>query len=476
MTTSHSDILFHEFHQIKNHPHKLEDFKEKSNKKVWWKCSVNPLHEWEAIICNRNKGTGCPMCSGRVTDATNNLLVKYPEIGKEWHPTKNSIGADKVVGGSNKEYWWRCSTNPFHEWEASPNTRVRGNGCPHCTGRTTFGGNTVKDKYPQLVSEWDKEKNGDLTPSDVCPKSDLKAWWLCPEKRHSFQTKISSRTSGTGCPVCKNRVVVKENCLETLFPEIAKEWHPTKNSLKTSEVLPNYSKNVWWKCSKRHEWEATPTNRTRFNSQCPACSGRVASSDKNLLQAHPKIAAEWHTVKNGDKKPEDFTPSSHTKVWWQCPKNKKHEYEAQIGNRTIGKKSGCPFCNQSKMEKAVYEFLKEHDIPFESQKKFADMRFQGNQLSYDFYLPEFKAAIECDGRQHFEEASDYFHHEKSFHHQRLRDIVKNAYAAREGLPLLRIAYTEEEYIPKLVETFIARLQRGEKPYSLVGPYKQTYKN
>jgi hypothetical protein len=32
-----------------------------SGKKVWWKCSKG--HEWQAIIQNRNKGQGCPVCA-----------------------------------------------------------------------------------------------------------------------------------------------------------------------------------------------------------------------------------------------------------------------------------------------------------------------------------------------------------------------------------------------------------------------------
>ena len=32
-----------------------------SNKKVWWKCRKG--HEWQAIIANRNKGNGCPVCA-----------------------------------------------------------------------------------------------------------------------------------------------------------------------------------------------------------------------------------------------------------------------------------------------------------------------------------------------------------------------------------------------------------------------------
>lgn len=31
-----------------------------SGKKVWWKCSNG--HEWQAIVADRNKGSGCPIC------------------------------------------------------------------------------------------------------------------------------------------------------------------------------------------------------------------------------------------------------------------------------------------------------------------------------------------------------------------------------------------------------------------------------
>ncbi|MBQ4558636.1 MAG: zinc-ribbon domain-containing protein [Clostridia bacterium] len=34
-----------------------------SGKKVWWKCSKG--HKWQARIADRNKGRGCPYCSGR---------------------------------------------------------------------------------------------------------------------------------------------------------------------------------------------------------------------------------------------------------------------------------------------------------------------------------------------------------------------------------------------------------------------------
>ena len=31
-----------------------------SREKVWWKCSKG--HSWDAIVVNRTKGRGCPLC------------------------------------------------------------------------------------------------------------------------------------------------------------------------------------------------------------------------------------------------------------------------------------------------------------------------------------------------------------------------------------------------------------------------------
>lgn len=33
-----------------------------SGRKVWWKCSKNSSHEWEAIVSDRHRGSGCPDC------------------------------------------------------------------------------------------------------------------------------------------------------------------------------------------------------------------------------------------------------------------------------------------------------------------------------------------------------------------------------------------------------------------------------
>ena len=64
-----------------------------------------------------------------------------------------------------------------------------------------------------------------------------------------------------------------------------------------------------------------------------------------LATKHPKIALQWHPVKNGNLTPQQTTSGSHKKVWWKCLHG--HEWLSTIYNRTCGK-NNCPFCSGQK--------------------------------------------------------------------------------------------------------------------------------
>ena len=59
--------LIKEWHPFKNCNLSPKNFTHGSHKKVWWLCSKNKCHEWEAIIYKRSIGRSCPYCSGRRT-------------------------------------------------------------------------------------------------------------------------------------------------------------------------------------------------------------------------------------------------------------------------------------------------------------------------------------------------------------------------------------------------------------------------
>ena len=164
-----------------------------------------------------------------------------------------------------------------------------GTGCPYCSGRRAISGETdLATRYPDLAAEWHPTRNGDLSPADVLPGSHRLVWWQC-EHGHEWRAQIKSRVAGTGCPVCSNRALLRgENDLATNYPELARQWHPTKNGqLTPSDVVPGTRRKVWWVCDKGHEWRASVSARVN-GSGCPVC----ASNKKSLvaLSQRPRLS------------------------------------------------------------------------------------------------------------------------------------------------------------------------------------------
>jgi hypothetical protein len=211
-------------------------------------------------------------------------------------------------------------------------------------------GTSLEELHPQLVLEWDKDRNDPLTPRLFTPGSGQAIWWSC-KKGHSWETTITNRTQGHGCRTCsyeaiglsKSRAaVVKQGSLSQNHPQIAKQWHPTKNEpLKASEVSSGSGRKAWWHCSKGHGWQASINDRTRKNTACPECVGRILNEENNLQVLYPHITVEWYSKKNKPLTPDQVHPGSHQKVWWQCAQG--HSWLAQIKSRAKQNR-GCPEC------------------------------------------------------------------------------------------------------------------------------------
>ncbi|MEI8366133.1 MAG: zinc-ribbon domain-containing protein, partial [Parachlamydiaceae bacterium] len=261
-----------EWHPIKNGELTPDKVSVGSDKKVWWQCQKG--HEWQAVIHSRSSGSNCPFCSRRRAYKDICLRTTHPELTKQWHPTKNgNLTPDTIIHGSNKKVWWFCEQG--HEWEAIvANRSRRQDACPFCSGKKASKDYCLANVNPVLVKEWHPIKNGSMTAYDVTPSSHKRVWWKC-EKGHEWSAIISSRNSGVGCPCCAGKKACKDNCLETLNPVLAKEWHSTKNGdLSPKDVTPGSGKIVWWICKNGHEWQAQVSSRNKGNG-CPKCAGRL---------------------------------------------------------------------------------------------------------------------------------------------------------------------------------------------------------
>ena len=377
-----------------------------SHKKVWWKCKDG--HEWQVAIADRNRGTGCPYCSGRYAiKGKSDLQTTNPDLANEWNYEKNKgLTPSDVMPNSNKKVWWKCRNG--HEWQAVIYGRNSSAGCPYCAGqRIIKGKNDLQTVNPFLAKEWNYEKNNGLTPADVMSNSNIKVWWKC-NKGHEWQDTVGHRNRGRGCPICNIE-------RHTSFPEYAIVYYLEKCGLETTHLhrgkgyeLDIYipSKNIaieydgylWHKnkekkdIGKNVKCEKDGIRLYRIREGLPALNSssidfiieknqkdfplvlknvlkdisgndvdvdlkrdtiaianlrEYSEKQNSILHSNPEIAAEWNYEKNGNLMPENFAPNSEKKVWWKC--NKGHEWQSTIGHRNNGRK--CPICSGKKVLK-----------------------------------------------------------------------------------------------------------------------------
>ena len=146
-------------------------------------------------------------------------------------------------------------------------------------------GESLAELNPELAKQWHPSKNGELTPFNFVAGSHKKVWWKCPEgDDHVWITSVAKRKI-RGCPICANRKIVDSNCLAIKNPELAKEWHPTKNGKLTPfDVGARSSKKVWWKCPKGtdHEWKTSVDHRARGRG-CPFCNTKTSAPELRIF-------------------------------------------------------------------------------------------------------------------------------------------------------------------------------------------------
>jgi rubrerythrin len=220
LRTAHPEIL-KEWNFEKNSKGP-EYYAPNTTRKVWWKCA-SCGNEWEASIANRTRKSnpsGCPNCAKekgtalfrktKLDDGRNSLANKYPRLLVEWNYARNTIDPMQITPGCKTKVWWKCING--HEWESAVGNRVRGSGCPFCW-KGQIGESTRKakmrngvvsfaEKHPELLKEWDYEKNM-IKPTEITSGSGLKVWWNCSRCGLSWETMIVSRSKGHGCPRCR---------------------------------------------------------------------------------------------------------------------------------------------------------------------------------------------------------------------------------------------------------------------------------
>lgn len=200
---------------------------------------------------------------------------------------------------------------------------------------------SIAERRPEIVDEWDYDKNGFGTPYTTSTRSTEKFWWVCSRCGESYRESPLHRTwtrrKRRDCPHCSNKPSLLEK-----YPEVASLWSVEENGVDAASVLLTrnaLNRVSHWHCERGHEWETTIDEQIRQGG-CVRCASEIKRKRKRLSRCRP-VANEWDfDLNNGS--PDAFFNDSGARVWWKCERG--HRWKDRIYNRCF-LNAGCPFCS-----------------------------------------------------------------------------------------------------------------------------------
>jgi len=196
-----------------NKPYKFLNgkFVDSIEKSIVLKCDICDS-TWNTSWSYMQAGTGCSYCAHVVSPHHSNVLKEksfgflYPEIALDWDYEKNDKTPFDCYPKSNLSYYWKCHICGY-EWTSKLYNRTKKKkssiNCPNC-----FISNQLKESgilgelYPELMKEWDFEKNIGIDPYRLTPGSNRRAFWICSKCGNRWNSVIETRTMGRGCSHC----------------------------------------------------------------------------------------------------------------------------------------------------------------------------------------------------------------------------------------------------------------------------------
>lgn len=360
-----------------------------SNTPIYWKCiKCNGIFK-DSPNNRVSHHTKCPYCQNKkVLSGFNDLHTwciknNRTDILEEWDYDKNLDIPKNILYCSTKKYFWICRICKTN-FETTIENRINKRSCPLCLkklrqknatlqaqNKAKINKSFLKDKYPELFSELDFEKNKNEFPNidlnKITHGSKISLWWKCKYCRKSFLATPNNRTNGVDCHCRLNykksekrekieeekavhlNCTFKEKCPESwnkLDIERNKKEYPFVDLNKISV----YShRKLFFKCVKcGGSYQQSPYQIFSTNASCPICANQKVLAGYNDLFSYCKnnnlsIIEEYID----DTSSNQVYFRSTKKYKWKCGACNQ-EYYASPYNRIINN-TGCPYCSHQKI-------------------------------------------------------------------------------------------------------------------------------
>ena len=269
-------------------------------------------------------------------------------------------------------------------------------------------------------------------------------------KEHGdFLITPNNHLSGYGCPKCVGRGFTKEENLSRFIHDA----HKIHNNKYDYSLVDLSDQKLIIICPIHGKFTQSKIGHITNKSGCPQC-GIIQKGLSCRLSKDAFIEKANATHNNRYTYDNTVYKGAHKKVSITC---KTHGEFAVTPANHWSNGIGCPSCfnsNPSKGEVIIYDWLTEHNIPFESQKSFPDLYYKSKKgrLKYDFFIPSQNLLIEFDGEYHYNPISfsKIISADDQLALTQIRDKLKTEYATNNGFKLLRIRF--DDNILNIMET------------------------
>lgn len=366
LATTHPDLV-KEWHPTLNLPLRPDEIMHGTNKKVWWVCPIGHVYQASVLHRSAQNGTGCPICNkGRQTSFNEQALYFY--IKKKYPDAINGFRSKFLQNFELDIYipTWKIAIEydgePWHGVDKIEREKRKFKICKD------HGIRLIRIKETVLDVPTDEIADDIFTMSDFYDKYQFVQLIHVILSRISFNPyyfkplNIDLDRDRFEIIKCANNL---KNTFASVYPMLAKEWHPSRNNnLLPTMFKPKSDFKAWWKCPKcGNEYEMALSRRAN-GSGCPICAKtvQVASAIKNRIAKNGSIAdklllKEWNYERNGELRPEQFTRCSDKNVWWKCSVC-NYEWRSKISNRAHGK--GCPCCANRVIVQGLNDLATQH--------------------------------------------------------------------------------------------------------------------
>lgn len=327
-----------------------------------------------------------------------------------------------------------------YEWSPTPN-KIRTafkegkHPCPLCNGKI----NITEDNFYDLLAQRNTHQFKSVTYHGYNKLVDT----ICMEGHHEQHNVQTLLNRNTYCKQCydnnvagKYHMLSNEEIQQRLDDRFGKDYFTLVGDYAGFDH-PFRIKHNSPDC-EYHVWYTRPGivfDKRREVTGCPVCEHNLGKVDTELFKKQVRLEVGDDYLVLGEY------IDAHTPIKMQHNVRECHDTFETSPNGFLSGGVRCPTHSHSHGEYWVVKYCEARGYDIKREKTYPDLK-DVNLLRYDVYIKDLNTLLEYDGPQH-KDMNNPEGHWDGFDWELLHkhDLMKNEYAKKHNIPLIRIPYT-----------------------------------